>query len=107
MMKELNELIQEIVDFGNVIAYTDNPADPDFQNACDLFSQYLDHRFKELKNKLHEVGTDREINWTAKELAKLGDLITPPRRSAGPYIQWTRNLFQHCEKLQRNKLATA
>ena len=107
MMKELNKLIQEIIDFGDVIAYTDNPADSDFQNACYLFSCYLEDRLKDIQQKLHAVGSGQEITWATREITKLNDLITLPRNSTAPYIQWARNLFQHCEEFQHSKLAIA
>ncbi len=106
-MKELNKLIQEIIDFGDVIAYTDNPADTDFQNACYLFSCYLEECLKDIQHKIHTVDSDQETTWAASEITKLNNLTTLTRNSTAPYIQWTRNLFQHCEELQNNKLAIA
>ena len=75
MMKELNDLIQEIVDFGNVIAYNDNPADADYQYACNLFTQYLDGRFTELKEQLQKTGSESDMHWAARELENLSELI--------------------------------
>ena len=106
-MKELNVLIQEIVDFGDVIAYAENPADPNFQNACDLFSQYLDWRFAELQDKLASEGLPSNSQWTTSELESLNRLVSAPRRTAEACINWTRELFQYCVELQRNKLIAA
>ena len=106
-MKELNALIQEIVDFGNVIAYADNPADPNFQNACDLFSQYIDWRFAELKSKLNVEGLPSSTHWTANDLESLDRLMSSPKRSAEACINWTRDLFRYCVELQRSKLIAA
>ncbi|MCW9012623.1 MAG: hypothetical protein OQL06_02475 [Gammaproteobacteria bacterium] len=103
-MNELNELIQEIVDFGDVIAYNDNPADADFQNACNLFSSYLDGRFTELNQKFKQTGSTSEIKWAANELEKLAELITPPQHATGPCIQWTHKLFKHCAEIQRSNI---
>lgn len=107
-MKELNALVQEIVDFGDVISYAENPADPNFQNACNLFSQYLDWRFTELKAQLDnsDEGNDSS-EWSSSDLEDLNRLISAPKRSADAYIGWTRDLFQYCVTLQRNKLIAA
>lgn len=101
MMNELNELIQEIVDFGDVIAYNDNPADADFQNACNLFSNYLEWRLAEITEKLRATGEEAEIQRATREIEILSDLITPPQQSTDPCIQWTRNLFRHCMELRQ------
>jgi len=107
MMKELNELIQEIIDFKDVIAYTDNPADSDFQNACYLFSSYLEQRLNDLHHKLHSVNPDQKVNRINNELEKLKDLIFLPRNATDPYIKWARSLFLHCEEFQHHKAAVA
>lgn len=107
-MKELNDLIQEIVDFGDVIAYSENPGDPNFQHACALFSSYLDIRYKELMETYAEAGDDvRTQIYSRAELTRLNDLITPPPKAAIPYIDWTRNLFKYCTKLQNSKSIAA
>ena len=48
----LQELTEEIRDFGNVIHYTDDPADGDFRNACDLFSQYLSNQLNSINSNI-------------------------------------------------------
>ena len=107
-MKELNALVQEIVDFGDVISYSENPADPNFQNACDLFSQYLDWKFTELKQQLTESDAlNSDPQWDNSDLEGLNKLISSPMRSAETYITWTRELMQYCVNLQRNKLIAA
>lgn len=102
-MKELNTLIQEIVDFGDVIAYAEDPADPNFQHACDLFSQYLDWRFAELKERLDSDGLPSSSLWTNNELEHLYQFFASPRQTAEACINWTRELFQYCTELKRNK----
>jgi len=102
-MKELNILIQEIVDFGDVIAYAEDPADPNFQHACDLFSQYLDWRFAELKQLLDNNGLPTSSQWTSNDLESLNRLFSAPRQTAEACIKWTRELFQYCAELKRNK----
>lgn len=107
MKNEFNDLIHEIIAFGGTIAYIDNPADSDFQNACQLFSLYLENRFSELKAKSHIASCKEDIKRVKCEIDKFSDLIALPDNSDDPYIQWTRNLFLHCEELQRHKLAVA
>jgi hypothetical protein len=102
-MKELNALIQEIVDFGDVISYSENPADPNFQNACDLFSQYLDWRFRELKERLDAEGLPSNSQWNSRDLETLNHLMLAPKSTAEACIAWTRDLLRHCVELQRNK----
>lgn len=106
-MKELNKLIREIIDFSDVIAYNDNPANSDFQNACYLFSCYLDTQIKEIKQQLRAVNSDQEITTIINEINKLDNLISLPRNTTAPYIEWTRNLFQHCEVRQHHEPAVA
>jgi len=107
MENELNDLIQEIVNFGHVIDFTDNPDDPNFLNACQLFSNYLEHRFIEIKTKLQVMDCKDNMNWTVNEITKLGDLISSQENSTTPGIQWIHDLSLHCTKLQRNKMAAA
>jgi len=107
MKNELNNLIQEIITFSDVIAFIDNPADPDFQNACQLFSSYLKNQFYDIKSKSHVASCKENIKWVENEIAKFSDLISLPDNSTTPYIQWTHNLFQHCEELQLHKEAIA
>lgn len=107
MKTELNELFQEISNFADVIAYMDNPANSDFQNACQLFSRYLEHRFAEITVKLQSSNCKNDVEWAANEINKFSDLISLPDSSTVPYIKWTSNLFQHCEKAQLGKVATA
>ncbi len=102
-MKELNALIQEIVDFGDVVSYAENPADPNFQNACDLFSQYLDWRFRELKEHLDTEGLPNNSQWNIGDLESLNRLMLIPKQNTEACIAWTRELLQHCMELQRNK----
>jgi hypothetical protein len=102
-MKELNALIQEIVDFGDVVSYAENPADPNFQNACDLFSQYLDWRFRELKEHLDAEGLPSSSQWNISDLENLNRLMLAPKQSAEACIAWTHDLLQYCLELQRSK----
>ena len=101
-MNKLNDLVQEIIDFGDVIAFAENPADRDFQNACRLFSDYLDWKFKEIKNQLEMEGSEQQAQWIAGEMEKLGQLISPTNRSTTSYVQWASELLMRCVEFRKN-----
>ncbi|HEY9050841.1 MAG TPA: hypothetical protein VIQ03_04810 [Gammaproteobacteria bacterium] len=101
-MNKLNDLVQEIIDFGDVIAFAENPADRDFQNACRLFSDYLDWKFKEIKNQLEMEGSEQQAKWIADEMEKLGQLISPANRSTTSYVQWASELLMRCVEFRKN-----
>jgi len=100
-MRKIDTLLQEIIDFGELIAYAENPASPDFQHACSLFSQYLKHQFKLVK-----INT-QDFSCTADELTQLQKLLTAPQHNSHSCIDWIRNLFQHCAQLQSAQLVAA
>lgn len=100
-MRKIDTLLQEIIDFGELIAYAENPASPDFQHACDLFSQYLNNQFKLIK-----INTE-DFSCTADELAHLQTLLISPQHNSHSCINWIRNLFQHCAQLQMSQQVAA
>ena len=106
-MTKLDDLIEEVIEFSNLIGYSENPADPDLQNACRLFSSYLDAELKVIRRNM--IGTPSAIHsrWTASELSQLGELIDRPKHSTELCIEWIRDLFQHCITLQRGRLVAA
>jgi hypothetical protein len=106
-MTKLDDLIQEVIEFSNLIGYSENPADPDLQNACRLFSTYLDTQLKQIRRAM--IGTPAAIHsrWTASELSQLSELIDRPKHSTELCIQWIRDLFQHCIALQRGRQVAA
>lgn len=105
MMQKLDTLIQEIIDFGNVMSHAEDPADINYQNACNLFNDYLSWKFEELKEELKTQGSESEIQWTINELSKLCELIEQPEPSSAPQAHWFHNLLQHCTDIQANKIA--
>ena len=107
MKNELNDLIQEIVNFGQVISFTGNPGDSNSQHACQLFSSYLDNRFTDIKANFHITDCEDNINWTVSEITQLGYLISSQENSTTPNTQWIHELSQHCKELQRNKMTAA
>ncbi len=107
-MNKLNDLIQEIIDFGDVIAFAENPADRDFQNACRLFSDYLNWKLMEIKDQLEHEGSEQQLCWIGNEMEKLGQLITPANRSTTSYTQWASELLMRCVEYRKNsKVAIA
>ena len=106
MIHKLDSLIQEIIDFGNVISYTNDPADINYQNACNLFNDYLSWKLDELKEDLKTQATASEIQWAINELSNLCHLIEKPEESTTTQNNWFLNLFNHCTNLQQqNKIA--
>lgn len=106
-MAQLDDLIQEIIDFSNLIASHENPADPDLQNACRLFSDYLGVQLKLIRRNMIGTPTAQHFRWTASELSQLSELIERPKHSAQSCTDWIRTLFQYCIALQRGRLAAA
>lgn len=107
-MNKLNDLVQEIIDFGDVIAFAENPADRDFQNACRLFSDYLNWKLMEIKDQLKLEGSEQQLRWISNEMEKLGQLISPTNRSTTSYVQWASELLMRCVEYRKNtKIAVA
>ena len=106
-MQELDKLIQEVIDFGNVLANADDPSDINFQNACNLFNDYLSWKLHELKEKLKTQGSAQEIQLAVNELSRLNHLLEPTEQASTTQSHWFKNLFQHCLDVQQNKIAAA
>ena len=96
---DLDNLIQEIIDFGDVITYTENPADPHFLQACKLFHQYLQWRFKELKEQYRPMPGNQ---LSEHQVARLDQLIC--NRDVNN-CDWIKNLFEYSMDLQRSMAA--
>lgn len=106
-MTQLDALIQEVIEFSDIIAYSENPADPDLQNACCLFSDYLAAQLKVIRRNMIGSPSALHSRWTANELSQLGELIDRPKNSTLYCLEWIRALVQHCISLQRRDLAAA
>lgn len=104
-MTQLDNLLQEVIEFSNLIAYSENPADPDLQNACRLFSDYLAAELKTSRRNL--IGTAQATRWSARELNKLEKLVASPKPNTQSSIEWIRALFQYCIGLQQNRVVAA
>ncbi|MDH5764744.1 MAG: hypothetical protein OEZ38_01920 [Gammaproteobacteria bacterium] len=103
MMQKLDNLIQEIIEFGNTISYNTNLEDINVQNACNLFNNYLSWQFNELKEELKTQGSELEIKLVTNELNKLCSLIKHNELATEPQFNWFQNLLQYCTDTQQNK----
>ena len=106
-MAQLNDLFQEVIDFSNTIAGNENPADPDFQHACRLFSDYLATQLKQIRRNMIGTPSDQHSRWTASELSQLNELIKRPDFTTRSCTDWVRELFQYCITLQHGKQEAA
>ncbi|MDQ1363933.1 MAG: hypothetical protein QG652_1795 [Pseudomonadota bacterium] len=102
-MAQLDKLIHEVIEFSNLVAYSENPGNPDLLNACHLFSDYLSTQLKLIRRGMIGPASAAHSRWTAAELNQLGQLAIFP--SDETCQEWICNLFQHCITLQRDKLA--
>lgn len=107
VMTQLDNLFQEVIEFSNLIAYSENPADPDLQHACRLFSEYLATQLKLIRRNMIGPASAMHSRWSATELRQLSELIERPNHSTASCIEWIRDLFQHCISLQRDHQVAA
>ena len=89
----------------DLISYAEDPDDINFQNACNLFNDYLTWKLDELKETLKTQASAREIQWTVNELAKLVHLIEKPSETPATQTHWFNNLRQYCINIQQGKVA--
>jgi len=101
-MTHLDALIQEIIDFSNLIAYNENPADRDLHNACCLFGDYLSGQLQAVRQGMIGPASNQSMRWSAQELNALRDLIQRPKLTPADAVEWIRALFQHSLTLQRD-----
>jgi hypothetical protein len=106
-MTQLDDLLQEIIQFSNLIAGNENPADPDLQHACRLFSDYLAAQLKVIRRSMIGTPSAQHSRWTARELSQLNELIKRPDHTTRSCTDWIRTLFQYCITLQHNRLEAA
>lgn len=96
---QLNELTREAVGFSDVIRFTDNPVDADFCNACQLFSNYLNHQLESLDNQLSN-NANESIRSITDQLYKLSSLITPEQIDPNNTAPWADKLNSYCRQLE-------
>lgn len=104
-MHKLDNLIQEIIDFGHIVSYNQNPEDPNFQTACILFSDYLNGQLNELKEELKTQGSELEIQQATHKLNELCGLIEHNASPATSIAQWFDRLLQYCSNIHQGKTA--
>lgn len=106
-MTKLDDLIQEIIEFSNIVSYSENPADRDLHNACCLFSDYLASQLQVVRQAMIGPASSQSTRWTAQELNQLRELITRPQPAAQDCAEWIRALFEHCTLLQHDTRVAA
>ena len=104
---KLQELQEEILNFGDVVSHTDNPADMDFKNACDLFSQHLSFELKSIHASICLKDIRPETQQTTAQLFELNELITPVTSDKNDDYQWSGKLLNFCAQLQTLKSIAA
>lgn len=106
LLQKLHDLQQEILSFGDVVSQTKNPADTDFLNACELFSQHLSFQLKTINSSICLQDIRPEMQQTTAQLCELSELITPHKNSDDNY-QWPNKLLNFCNQLQSLKSEAA
>ena len=107
ILNKLHELQQEILNFGDVVNQTENPADVDFCNACDLFSQHLSYELKSINSNLCLKDIRPEMQQTTAQLCELSELITPDTEDCNDSYEWPNKLTNFCDQLQTLKSLAA
>jgi len=104
---KLNELQQEILSFGDVVNQTENLADMDFCNACNLFSQHLNFELESINSNVCLIKeSPSEVHQTTAQLYQLSELITPATSDDNTH-QWSDNLNNFCSQLQTLRCVAA
>ncbi len=103
LLNKLQDLQLEILNFGDIVNQTKNPANSDFLNACDLFSQHLSFELKTINSSICLQDIRPEMEQTTAQLCKLSELITPARNN----YQWPDKLLNFCDQLQSLKSEAA
>ena len=104
---KLQELQQEILNFGDIVNQIENPADVDFKNACDLFSQHLSYELKVINSSLRLRDIRPETEQTTSQLYELNELITPVKSNDNDDYQWPEKLLNFCAQVQTLKSIAA
>ncbi len=104
---KLQELTQEILSFGEVISFTENPSDTDFRNACDLFSQHLSYQLKIISSNVLFQDIRPEMQKTTDKLCQLSELIAPSDSGSEETFLWPGKLLDFCSQIQTLKSIAA
>jgi len=90
---QLKSLSHEAVLFAQIIDF--NPADNcDLLNACELFSDYLEHQLDQLND------ASRETTALSSQLDKLCQLIKPAPLSTSHKTPWELQLSSYIEEVE-------
>jgi len=103
LLNKLHNLQLEILSFGDVVSQTKNPADTDFLNACELFSQHLSYQLKTINSSICLQDIRPEMQQTTAQLSQLSELITPEHAGNEDGYQWPSKLLDFCNQLQSLK----
>jgi len=96
----LNELTRETLNFGDIISSTENPANADFRNACNLFSQYMEHQLQIINSGLVDQSSLTNIQNITHQLHVLSSLIASNSLEISNTYRWSNNLVDFCSQLQ-------
>jgi hypothetical protein len=107
LLDKLHALQLEILNFGDVVSHTENPANIDFLHACDLFSQHLNYQLKNINSNICLQDIRPEMQQTTAQLCELSELITPETGNKNTNYQWPDKLLNFCSQLQTLKNAAA
>jgi len=107
LSNKLYSLQQEILNFGDIVNQTENPADTDFINACELFSQHLNYQLKLINSSVCLQDLRPEMQQTTTRLYQLSKLITPEISDNSEDHQWSNKLLDFCNQLHTLKNVAA
>lgn len=99
----LRELTQETLSFGNVINTTENHGSLDFQNACSLFSQYLNNQLSTINTSPVAHHSYLNIKTITEQLRTLSNLIAQGQLDSANTKDWSNKLIDFCSQLQLHK----
>lgn len=111
---KIHELKQDILSFGEVISHTENPADVDLHNACNLFSQHITYQLQVIHDGKSFLDSPVEMQNTTAQLSKLSELLAPKSDLTQPGLfrtgqqnfdlssenHWPEKLLEFCSQLQ-------
>lgn len=100
---QLRELTQETLNFGDIINSTENPANSDFRNACNLFSQYMDNQLQIINIDTAEQDPLSNTQNITQQLHTLSNLIASNSLDLSNTYLWSNNLVDFCSQLQSLK----
>ena len=95
---KLQELTQEVLDFSNVVNYTEDPTDTNFRQSCTLFSEYMSYQLAQINPSTTHSPSASQL--TTSQLHQLNKLITPIDSDFEDPSQWPDRLHNFCNNIQ-------